>query len=795
MGVLDPLVLPADVLIAPVEQLPHELREQLDGVDGAYSITRPRTRTNSSIIDAGTAALLERFRTPATIVDAVIAHSTAEGLDPRATLEEAFAVLGGFMNEGLLVAPDSELARPIETLLAPGEEFGGFEILAPAQVILDTEVHLARAPDGQTVALKLAREGSQEGMRGAFAHEAAILASLDASVTPGLLGEGEIEGRPFLATSWCSGVDVYEAACEARGLGGREGRGALLALAQSVLGAYAHLHCQGVVHGDVHPRNALAGGDGRVRIVDFGIAARAGDATAPGRGGIDLFMEPELARSNLAGTRPAAVSAAGEQYSLAALLYLLLTGTHTHRFALEPQAMWRELAQAPPVGFAGHGVEDLPATERVVMRGLAKRPEQRYPSVSLMHEAFREAVAADLKKPRSIETRHSPPVLGGSGAGEMLLDEVLARLAAPGGELFARGLSAPTASVQNGCSGIAYALLRIASIREDEALLSQADLWSTRALHELPKKEAFCDEQAGIVPALCGERSLYHSSLGVHAVAALVAGALGDERSQRLALQAFVEQADGPYEHFDVGFGRAGGLLGCALLLESLPAESQDERLRDLGERLSEALAEDVAAQPQIAACTQWRSLGAAHGWAGVLFALLRWCEASAAKPAAAVGERLDQLAALGQPGGRGTHWAHSVGQATFANPVPASWCNGAAGFVALWTLAHRLFGDDAHARLAQGAAWSAYEDRAEVPDLCCGLAGRAHALLSLYRHGGEGAWLTRARRCAERAAAGIGVAATRRDSLYKGEIGVALLIAEIEDPLHARMPIFDGAA
>ncbi len=786
--VLEPLILPADVLIVPVEELPHDLREQIGDTDGAYSITRPRTRTTSSIIDARTAALLERFRTPATIVDAVIAYSTAEGVDPRAMLDEAFGVLGGFMNDGLLVAPDSELARPIETLLASGERAAGFEIIAPAQVILDTEVHLARSASGEAVALKLAREGSQERMRGAFAHEAAILASLDGSVTPRLLSEGEIEGRPFLAISWCSGVDVYEAASEARRLGGREGRAVLLALAEGVIGAYAHLHAQEVLHGDVHPRNVLLSGEGEVRIIDFGIATRIGGTNRVGRGGIDLFMEPELARGNLAGTPPAAVSAVGEQYSLAALLYLLLTGTHTHRFALESEAMWRELAQVPPLPFASHGVDDLPTVERVVMRGLAKQPEERYASVALMHEAFREAAARELK--RATQTVRAGSA---SGARALLLNDVLARMAAPGGELFSSGLPAPTASLQNGGGGLAYALLRIASIREDEALLGQADLWATRALHESLEKEAFCDEQAGIVPEICGERSFYHALVGVHAIASLIAGALGDEYSQRLALEAFVEQADGPDAHFDVGFGRAGVLVGCALLLERLPPEIESESLLGLGNSLSDSLAADIAAQPEIAACQEMRSLGAAHGWAGILFSLLRWCEASAAKPEVALGDRLDQLALLGQPGGRGMHWAHSVGQAPYANPVPASWCNGAAGYVSLWTLAHRLIGEDAYARLAIGAAWSTYEDRSEVSDLCCGLAGRAYALLSLYRHGGEGAWLARARECAERAAVGIKVAATRRDSLYKGEVGVALLAAEIEDPVYARMPLFEG--
>lgn len=99
-----------------------------------------------------------------------------------------------------------------------------------------------------------------------------------------------------------------------------------------------------------------------------------------------------------------------------------------------------------------------------------------------------------------------------------------------------------------------------------------------------------------------------------------------------------------------------------------------------------------------------------------------------------------------------------------------ASWCNGAAGHVPLWVLAHALLGDDRFEHLARGAAWTAYEDRAGAPgDLCCGYAGRAYALLCLHRHLGEPVWLARARALTDRAAASIEGYAFRRESLYKG--------------------------
>jgi serine/threonine-protein kinase len=187
------------------------------------------------------------------------------------------------------------------------------------------------------------------------------------------------------------------------------------------------------------------------------------------------------------------------------------------------------------------------------------------------------------------------------------------------------------------------------------------------------------------------------------------------------------------------------------------------------------------------------RSLGVAHGWAGCLFALLRWSEATATPPPPGLGDRLDQLASLGRPVGRALYWPLAAGAAGRDSALAASWCNGAAGYVHLWTLAHRQLGDPDHARRAQRAAWAANEGPAAPGDLCCGLAGRAYALLSMYRHSGELEWLARARRLAGQAAASIRARPRRPDSLFYGEVGVALLVAELQEPEHARMPLFEA--
>src|SRR5947209_18367523 len=119
-----------------------------------------------------------------------------------------------------------------------------------------------------------------------------------------------------------------------------------------------------------------------------------------------------------------------------------------------------------------------------------------------------------------------------------------------------------------------------------------------------------------------------------------------------------------------------------------------------------------------------------------------------------------------------------------------AGWCNDSAGMAHLWTLADRLLDSRRARQLATAAAWHAWEASERLESLCCGLAGRAYALLDLYRHGAGAEWLERARTLAERAAAAAGTAAVpavsgRRGgaafehSLYRGRLGVALLATD----------------
>lgn len=787
---LGPLVLPSDVVVVPVAQLPFEQRAEIDSEQGDYCVTRPRTRVTTSIVDEGTALLLERFREPTTIVDAVIGFGEAAGLEPRHVLDQAYPVLEGFVRDGLLLPADSALARPVESSLAVGEVVGGAEIVEAVQVLVDSDVYRARLPDASPAALKIAREGTS-AVAALLRHEATVLSALDGQVNPRVLASGEHAGCAFLLSSWAAGVDVHDAAAEAHRFGGPQGVAAVLDLAERVVAAYAHLHSQDVVHGDVHPRNVLVGPDERVVLLDFGFAVGADQAGGPAvRGGVDFFLEPEYAAALLAGgtSEP---TPAGEQYSVAALVYLVLTGAHTHSFSLEREQLLREVREEPPLPFSAHLGPRLPATENVLRRALSKEPARRHPSLAHMLESLRTAAESDRVAADRFASPGASPVRRRE-AGTRVLDGVLARLAVPG-PLFDGGLAAPTASVWSGGAGLAYALLRIARLREDEDLLALADLWSVKATQSSTRDGAFVEEDVETVSEVVGESSFYHHLGGVQCVQALIAQARGDAQSRDVALDAFLKTAGAPCPALDVGFGRCGLLLGCATLLEACAGSTRETALRALGTELRDSVWSELSGTAAIANGHPLQSLGAAHGWAGYLFSILRWAQATATEPPDGATDRLDQLAAFAYPAGRGLLWPF---EADGRQPDPvmgASWCNGAAGQVPLWWLAHTLTAEPRYEHLARGAAWTAFEAPLDaLGDLCCGLAGRAYALLGHFAHVEDPVWLARARTLAEHAAESSH-AARRRDSLYKGEVGTALLISELSAPELARMPLYDG--
>ena len=765
-----------DVMIRPLNEVPESIRERLDGAPDDFVISQSRGRNASMLVDARFAELIQSFKRPLTFAEAVIEFSRPRELDPEEVLEAAWPIVSRLTHRGILVDETDEEARAASRQsFQPGNRVEDLTIVRCLQVLDDGELYQVLHEHG-FAAFKFARHPA------ALDHEAEILAHLEGDVAPEFLRRADVDAGPYLLMEWCHGVDVGEAAVEWRERRGAEAR--LLNLCRAVARAYARLHELDVIQGDVHPRNVLIDRGGRARLIDFALARRTSSPSwdaERGRPGVPFYFEPELARSILAGRGPLAPSPAGEQFAVAALIYYLLTGTHYSNFSLEQSQLYPHIAQARPVAFVERGLEPRPRLEAILKRALSQDPADRFPSM----RAFADALGGlPDRRANPLPAPHAPirapqDLLANAELEGPWLEEGLGR--------------PPTASVSYGAAGLALALYRIACQRDDPHKLALADVWCRHAQREAEGPDGLRPDPAYFGTEPVELVSAFHSAAGISAVAARVAWARADAYSLHEAVHSYLTFADNTTGGFDLIQGRAGLLLGCALLLDLMT--DPEPRLVELGQRLFDELRSHLAGKSP-ADGTAYADLGIAHGWAGGLYASLQWCRAAGRQLPPDLERQLDTLAALAVPVGRGFEW-RGVGHGS-GEGLSASWCRGSAGHVFLWTLAAHTLGnaprgdDPAFEDLAIGAGWHAWESPELAANLCCGLAGRAYAMLRLYKHTGERLWLDRARDLASRASREGRFEDEYPHSLYKGEVVLSVLKADLERPGEAVMPFFE---
>ena len=795
VSITEAFVLPADVVVLAVKDLAPQARDQLKSEEGDYAVTRPRARASSTIVDAQAVELLEYFRTPTTIVEAVVGYSRKHKLDPKETLDEAFPMVHRFIRLRILVSADAKRAAPITATFQVASKIGEWRVQRPVHLIEDTEVYQVVNSTDRIAALKFLRPGYGDEIRKRFDREAEILKSLDGRVNPTLLEVGEFEDQPFLVMEWCPGRNASTAAENARRFVSSEGLQRLLVLCQTIVDSYAHLHAQSVIHSDVYPQNVLVDPDGGVKIVDYGLAhweKKTGleNSRKLHRGGFGPFFEPEYAQARLAGKRPPKSTMTGEQYSIAAMIYHLITGAYYTDFSIEKKDFWRQISEDDPLPFSMRGMESWPELEGVLQKALNKNPLNRYGSVQEFSEALKNVDgsrgAAAMRVSRGGE--HS--------TAKELLSDLLENVDLTGTWLSSALAASPICSVNHGAAGVAYLLYRLACARSDPHLLSLADVWINKSISAMGSSSSFYSSERGLTEEVVGNISLYHSSSGVHCVQALISHAMGDMVSLQAAATAFVDASGADCKNLDVTLGRCGTLIGCSLLLETMPVNPllDTAPLIQLGNDVARRVSDELGSLPAIAECYDFPFLGIAHGWAGVLYATMRWCQASNQEVPTALRSRLEQLADCGEPHGSGIRWRRKVRREYRKDPneYMVGWCNGSAGFIHLWTLAHRVFADQRYLTLVERAARNSWEQADTLGNLCCGLAGQAYALLNFYKHTGDREWLVRAWKLADRAAVGVFPSGFSR-SLYNGQLGVGLLVGELSRPQEACMPLFEA--
>lgn len=276
----------------------------------------------------------------------------------------------------------------------------------------------------------------------------------------------------------------------------------------------------------------------------------------------------------------------------------------------------------------------------------------------------------------------------------------------------------------------------------------------------------------------------------MHCVDALIACGANQQQRLREAIDRFIATADVPERRADLTTGYAGHLVACAALLEALAAlgyNEERERVIALGQRRRDDLLNVWGPVDRGLPGTSESFFGIAHGWAGAAYAMLRFADATGETVSDAVTGTLRELARAATVVGDAASWPMGS-----RKDVWTGWCHGSAGYALLWAQAQRNIGADEFLELAMMAGEHAWASLPETGHLCCGAAGQVYAFLALHRLTGKGMYVDRARRRLEHAVGFIGTPGMSPNSLYKGDLGVALLETEIADPCLAAMPMFE---
>src|SRR5512132_3546015 len=312
--------------------------------------------------------------------------------------------------------------------LTPGSRLGPYEIVATIGAGGMGEVYRARDPRlGRDVAVKVlpASFSADPDRLRRFEQEAKAAGVLNHPNITAVHDIGQHEGAPYVVQELLEGETLRSLLS-----GGKLSTRRAIDYSLQIVHGLAAAHEKGIVHRDLKPENIFVTHDGRVKILDFGLAklthteergqvTNLPTATAGTEPGVVLgtlgYMSPEQVRG-----RPA--DARSDIFSFGAILYEMLSGRRAFHGDSAADTMSAILKEDPPdLSVTNQNIP--PGLERIVRHCLEKNPEQRFQSahdLAFDLDALSQTSAPQTAAPPAIRTRRIPPLvwlLAGLAAG------------------------------------------------------------------------------------------------------------------------------------------------------------------------------------------------------------------------------------------------------------------------------------------------------------------------------------------------------------------------------------------
>jgi len=194
---------------------------------------------------------------------------------------------------------------------------------------------------------------------------------------------GEYGGTPYMIVEFVPGGSLAE-----RLQRGPVDRQSAIAYLSGIAEGLDYAHSLGIVHRDVKPANVLLGPDGAPILADFGLAKLMESSSIKSITGMTTGTPAYMAPEQVTGGE---VGPAADRYSLATIAYELLTGAYPFDEQGVLEMLYAHVHREPPPP-SSRNPELGPAVDAIILRGLAKRPNERWHTC----EAFVAALATAL---------------------------------------------------------------------------------------------------------------------------------------------------------------------------------------------------------------------------------------------------------------------------------------------------------------------------------------------------------------------------------------------------------------